>query len=96
MGNSKEIKEQLIKYQQLLLQALTIEKDIRFINEYKQHQARLIEIEKDYLMNDFNSLLQTFESETHYYGWSFLPDEHGKNVESAFWQLKSMIIPEEK
>lgn len=95
MESKIEIKNQIEKYRKLLQLAESIEKEEQFINAYKRHGSTLNEIENALKLSNGDSLFKIVETEARNYGWSFLPHEHGEKVESAFWQLKKMIISEE-
>jgi hypothetical protein len=88
----KRIKRQLTIYRQLLLYSLTVEKDQNYINAYLRHIKTLDEIELTYNKKDKKLLTQIIESESRSYGWSYLPNKYGEKVESAFWNLKKLII----
>lgn len=90
-----EIKSQIDKYRKLLQQAESIEKEEQFNKAYKRHISKLNEIENAYFLTDFDSLVKLIKAEARNYGWSFLPHEHGERVETAFWHLKKMVLPEE-
>lgn len=95
MENGAEITNQIALYRQLLLHSLSVEKEKRYINLYKLHEAELTLIENAFLENDIASLKKLIKSEVHGFGWSFLPEQHGENVENAFWKLNEMINPED-
>jgi hypothetical protein len=37
-------------------------------------------------------LTNLIEQESRSYGWSYLPNDYGEKVETAFWNLKKIIV----
>ena len=86
------IESKFKEYRQLLLNAMTIEKDISFINQYSRHLDLLDKIENCFKSHDTALLTNLLEQESRSYGWSYLPKDYGEKVETAFWNLKKLII----
>ena len=70
---------------------MTIEKDISFIKQYSSHLEWLDKIENAFSNNDTVLLTNLIEQESRSYGWSYLPNDYGEKVETAFWNLKKII-----
>lgn len=71
---------------------MTIEKDTSFINQYSSHLEWLDKIEIAFNNNDTALLTTLIEQESRSYGWSYLPNDYGEKVETAFWNLKIIIM----
>ncbi len=69
-----------------------IEKDVSFINQYSSHLEWLDKIEIAFNNNDTALLTNLIEQESRSYGWSYLPNDCGEKVETAFWNLKKIIL----
>ena len=71
---------------------MIIEKDVSFINQYSSHLEWLDKIEIAFNNNDTALLTNLIEQESRSYGWSYLPNDYGEKVETAFWNLKKIIV----
>lgn len=71
---------------------MTIEKDVSCINQYSSHLEWLDIFEIAFNNNDIALLTNLIEQESRSYGWSYLPNDYGEKVETAFWNLKRIII----
>jgi hypothetical protein len=84
--------ENLIK---ILQECSEIEVELKFKKEYSQHIEKtkeLISKLKNGSEDNFESEMnEYFGSQERAYGWSFLPHEHGKKAEDAFWNLKKQL-----
>ena len=89
--DSQKVQLKFKEYRALLSTALTIEKDISLINQYSMHLEWLDKIENSFENNDTALLKNLIEQESRSYGWSYLPNDHGEKVETAFWNLKKII-----
>ena len=88
--DSQNIQLKFQEFRALLSTALTIEKDISLINQYSMHLEWLDKIENSFENNDTALLKNLIEQESRSYGWSYLPNDHGEKVETAFWTLKTI------
>ena len=87
-----DIQSKFKEYRQLLLDAMTIEMDASFINQYSKHLKWLDKIEDVFNSNDTALMTNLIEQESRSYGWSYLPNDYGEKVETAFWNLKKLIM----
>ena len=90
--DTPNIQSKFKEYRQLLLNAMTIEKNVSFINQYSNHLEWLDKIENAFKNNDTALLTNLIEQESRSYGWSYLPNDYGEKVETAFWNLKKLIM----
>lgn len=89
--SNTEVQKQFNVYRRLIQNAITIEKDISFNKQYSSHLEWLDKIENAFNNNDTVLLKNLIEQESRSYGWSYLPNDYGEKVESAFWKLKRLI-----
>ncbi len=92
VSSKMKIREQLAVYRQLLLNAKSIETDKSFIKQYDDHLNSLDQIATAIDNKDTSLVTEIIEQESRYYGWSYLPNDHGEKVESAFWNMKKLIL----
>jgi len=82
---------QIEKLIETLQECREIEIDLKFKAEYNQHIERTRELMvklQNAQENTFErEIKKYFESEARTFGWSYLPHEHGKKAEDAFWDL---------
>jgi hypothetical protein len=90
--SNSEVQKQLATYRQLLINAKSIETDKSFVKQYDDHLNTLAEIAIAVNHNNMLLLTKLIEQESRYYGWSYLPNDYGENVETAFWNLKKLIM----
>ena len=86
-----EVQKQFKNYRQLLLNAKSFEPDKSLEKQYENHFHSLDKIETAFNNNDTISLAHLIEQESRSYGWSYLPNDYGEKVETAFWHLKKLI-----
>lgn len=86
-----EIEKQFKNYRQLLQNAKSIETDKSLEKQYDLHLNWLDKIEIAFNNNDIILLTNLIEQESRSYGWSYLPNDYGEKVETAFWNLKKLI-----
>jgi hypothetical protein len=91
LGKTK-VQKQFAVYRHSIQNAKSIETDKSFIKQYDDHLNSLSEIETAF--NNRNTVLLTklIEQESRYYGWSYLPNDYGEKVETAFWNLEKLIV----
>ena len=70
---------------------MTIKMDASFINQYSKHLEWLDKIEYAFYSNDTAFRTNFIEQESRSYGWSYLPNDYGEKVETAFCNLKRLI-----
>ena len=90
----KAIEKQLLVYRKALLDAKSLEKDKSFVKQYDDHIKSLDKIENAVNNNNLPLLKYLIDSESRYFGWSYLPNDYGENAENGFWQLKKLILNE--
>lgn len=89
--SNTEVQKQFAVYRQLLLNAKSIETDKAFVKQYDDHLNSVDEIIAAFNNNNTTLLTKLIEQESRYYGWSYLPNDYGEKVETAFWNLKKLI-----
>lgn len=87
-----EVQRQFTVYRHSIQNAKSIETDKSFIKQYDDHLNSLNEIETAFNNNETALLTKLIEQESRYYGWSYLPNDYGEKVETAFWNLKKIIV----
>src|SRR5690606_21438138 len=90
--SNTEVQKQLVIYRQLLLNAKSIETDKSFVKQYDDHLNTLDEIAIAVNHNNILLLTKLIEQESQYYGRSYLPNDYGEKVETAFWNLQKLIM----
>ena len=89
--NKSEVQKKFTIYRQLIQNAKSIENDKSFLKQYDGHLNSLGEIEIAFNTNDITLLTKLINEESRAYGWSYLPNDYGEKVETAFWNLKKLF-----
>lgn len=92
MITKSEIELKFLEYRELLFVAKEKETDISLIKKYDSYIESLNEIEKAFFANDIALLANLIERESRSYGWSYLPNDYGEKAETAFWNLKKVLL----
>ncbi len=89
--SNTEVRRQFTVYHQLIQNAKSIETDKSLRKQYDDHLNSLNEIEAAFNNKETALLTKLIEQESRFYGWSYLPNDYGKKVETSFWEFVASL-----